>query len=124
MAEFDADAARAAGHSEDEIARVQRGIAAARAAGYSDDEIAKHLGGAPAAAAPPAAGTPIPTETTPSAPPAAPETTPEWFARNFTHLPLVGAQAVLNAGTGIPFFAAVATTLRQPFWQRLISPRK
>lgn len=43
MAEFDASAAKAAGYSDAEIARVQQGIASARAAGYSDDEIGKFL---------------------------------------------------------------------------------
>ena len=39
-------------------------------------------------------------------------------------LDLGNASAVLNAGTGMPFLNAEATTLRQPFWHRLISPRK
>lgn len=43
MPEFNADAAKAAGYSDAEIAKVQQGIAAARAAGYSDSEISQFI---------------------------------------------------------------------------------
>ena len=41
--DFDAAAAKAAGHSDADIARIQQGIAAARAAGRSDEEIQQYL---------------------------------------------------------------------------------
>ena len=102
MADFDAEAARAAGHSDEEIARVQRGIAAARAAGYSDEEIRKHLGTGSGAQAAPA----VPTPTTQSAaPPSAPPTDPGWSAsrvlHDLGHYPALVAQAVGNAGVGL-----------------------
>lgn len=43
MAEFDTAAAKAAGYSDADIAKVTSGIAAAKAAGYGDDEIAQQL---------------------------------------------------------------------------------
>ncbi len=55
MAQFDVEGAKAAGYSDEDIARLQTGISAAKAAGYSDEEIAAHLqagGAAPSAAAP------------------------------------------------------------------------
>jgi len=54
-------------------------------------------GATPTAATPTPAGTPIPTADAPTAPP---ESATDWFVRNFTHLPLVGVQALLNTGTG------------------------
>ena len=41
--DFDVNAAKAAGHTDEDIARIQQGIAAARAAGHSDDEIQQYL---------------------------------------------------------------------------------
>ena len=41
--DFDVNAAKAAGHTDEDIARIQKGIAAARAAGRTDDEIQQYL---------------------------------------------------------------------------------
>lgn len=53
MANFDAKAAKAAGYSDEEIAKVQQGISAAKTAGYSDQEIQEFLGGAPSTSSAP-----------------------------------------------------------------------
>ena len=106
MATFDADAARAAGHSEADIARIQQGIAAARAAGYSDDEIMQHLGGqgAPTPAAPP---------TSSPAPAAAAAPAPEWSTsrvlKDLGHYPAMALQAVTNGGVGLLNFPGEAS---------------
>ena len=41
--DFDVNAAKAAGHTDEDIARIQKGIADARAAGHSDEDIQQYL---------------------------------------------------------------------------------
>lgn len=62
MANFDLEAAKAAGYSDADISRIQQGIEAARGAGYSDEEIQSHLAGRgpPPVAVQPPAGSPLP----------------------------------------------------------------
>lgn len=102
MAEFDADAARKAGHSEADIARIQRGIAAARAAGYSDEEIRAHLGGggsgAKEAASPPtAAPTPVTGTLSYEEPPGASTAAPPVPAPSpLLHYPAMVGQTLAN----------------------------
>ena len=102
MPDFDAAAAKAAGYSDDEIAKVQRGIAAARAAGYSDAEIAAHLSGA---AKGPEPTTLAPAATPPTAVSGAVTEDPGWslgrIARDLGHGVLLGGRVVSDAATGL-----------------------
>jgi len=97
MADFDADAARAAGHSDAEIAKIQSGIAAARAAGYSDDEIKAHLGGASTGSAASSSSAPA---------------DPGWSAGrvlgDLGHYPAMGLQAAAQGVTGLLNFPGQA----------------
>ena len=118
MADFDAAAAKAAGYSDDDIARVTKGIAAARAVGYSDEEIRTHLsGGATASAKPPSSP---PTELSGVSPnvgsseaagalqgAAAPWATSRILS-DLGHYPAMGLQAAANGVTGMLNFPAAA----------------